>query len=138
MVNVEIALWLAGCRGKDQTPKPEGVVALSSPTSDGQLDPAMEPKPGGPKLGAVHLAAPIHIKPDRRSRKLGYLRAGGTVVRGEKPVLLDDCEGGWFRVLPVGYVCAAHEATTVLVAHAEPPPPRTVLSTAAPWRGPEH
>jgi lipoprotein-anchoring transpeptidase ErfK/SrfK len=109
-----VALCLAGCRGKDQAPTPEGVVALSSPTPDAQLDPSMEPKPGGPKLAAVHMAAPIFDKPDRRSAKVGYLRAGGTLVRGEKPVMLDDCQGGWFRVLPVGYVCASHEATTDL------------------------
>ena len=45
------------------------------------------------------------------SAKIGYLRAGATVVRGDKPVALDDCQGGYFRVLPAGYVCAAEEAT---------------------------
>ena len=108
-----LALCLAGCKGKAQ-PKQEGVVALSSPTPDVVLDPAMEPKGDGPRLGAVHMAAPIYEKPDRRSNKLGYLRAGGTVVRGEKPALMDDCEGGWYRVAPVGFVCAAHEATNDL------------------------
>src|SRR5262245_25437774 len=109
-----LALCIVGCRGKGEAPKPEGVVALSSPAPELVIDPSMEPKPGGPRLGAVHIAAPIYEKPDRRSTKLGYLRAGATVIRGDKPVLLDDCEGGWFRVLPVGFICASHEATTDL------------------------
>jgi hypothetical protein len=60
------------------------------------------------------MAAVVYQKPDRRSPKLGYLRAGGTVVRGEKPVLLEDCAGGYFRVQPTGYVCASEDATTDL------------------------
>jgi lipoprotein-anchoring transpeptidase ErfK/SrfK len=35
-------------------------------------------------------------------------------VRGEKPVATDDCPGGYFRVLPMGFVCASDEATTDL------------------------
>jgi lipoprotein-anchoring transpeptidase ErfK/SrfK len=104
----------AGCRGKDGATK-EGIISLSG-ASDADpakaLDPAMEPKAGGPRLGAVAMAAQIFAKPDRRSQKIGYLRAGATVVRGEKPVALDDCAGGYYRVLPAGYVCASDEATT--------------------------
>jgi lipoprotein-anchoring transpeptidase ErfK/SrfK len=108
---------LAGCKGGKETAAKEGVISLSSlaPSGEGSvLDPATEPKPGGPRLGAVAMAAPIYLKPDRRSPKIGYLRAGATVVRGEKPVAFDDCAGGYFRVLPVGYVCAAEEASTDL------------------------
>ncbi|MFT3768927.1 MAG: L,D-transpeptidase [Minicystis sp.] len=110
------ALALAGCKGKDGATK-EGIISLSgSSTGDKAvaLDPAMEPKPGGPRLGAVAMVAPIYLKPDRRSPKIGYLRAGATVVRGEKPVALDDCAGGYYRVLPAGYVCASDEASTDL------------------------
>src|SRR5262249_15308850 len=96
-------------KGKD-TPR-EGIVSLSAPTSDVAVDPATIPKPNGPRLGAVQMTAPIYLKPDRRSPKIGYLRAGGTVVRGEKPVATDYCPGGYFRVLPAGHVCASEEAT---------------------------
>jgi lipoprotein-anchoring transpeptidase ErfK/SrfK len=109
-------LVLSGCRGK-AAPSKEGVVDLSGAAASEKglaLDPATEPKPGGPRVGAVAMAAPIYLKPDRRSPKVGYLRAGGTVVRGEKPVAFDDCAGGYFRVLPGGYVCASDEATTDL------------------------
>lgn len=100
----------SGCK---DGPAQEGIVALSAPAEAGPgLDPAMEPREGGPKIGAVEMVAPIYSKPDRRSPKLGYLRAGGTVTRAEKPVAFDDCQGGYYKVLPAGYVCASVEATT--------------------------
>lgn len=77
-------------------------------------EPDMMPKPGGAKIGAVEFTAPIYEKPDRRSEKIGYLRAGGTLERGDKPVKTDDCAGGWYRVLPAGFMCASNEATTAL------------------------
>src|SRR3954470_13738263 len=108
-----LVAFAAGCKGNDGPPK-EGIVALSqtAPEVAPALDPAMEPKEGGPMLGATEMAAPIFQKPDRRSPKIGYLRAGGTLTRGEKPVAFDDCQGGYYKVLPAGYVCASGEATT--------------------------
>jgi lipoprotein-anchoring transpeptidase ErfK/SrfK len=110
------ALAITGCKGGKDSGSKEGVVSPSGATTAGDKplpdDPAMEPKPGGPRLGAVAMAAPIYLKPDRRSPKVGYLRAGATVVRAEKPVAFDDCAGGYYRVLPQGYVCATDEATT--------------------------
>jgi lipoprotein-anchoring transpeptidase ErfK/SrfK len=106
-----LALAAGGCKGKGGAGR-EGIVSLSAASSDVAVDPATEPKAGGPRLGAVKMAAIIYEKPDRRSAKIGYLRAGGTVVRGEKPVAIDDCPGGYYRVLPAGYVCASDEATT--------------------------
>ncbi len=109
-----IAAGPLGCRPKDSADK-DGIVSLSGSATASPaaivLDPAMEPKAGGPKLGAVAMVAPIYLKPDRRSPKIGYLRAGGTVVRGEKPVAFDDCAGGYYRVLPAGYVCASEDAS---------------------------
>lgn len=111
---VATAAALSGCKGKDAGSN-GGIISLSAPAPAKEAnDPAKEPKPGGPRLGAVEMVAPIYQKPDRRSPKIGYLRAGATVVRGEKPAAFDDCQGGYFRVLPAGYVCAAEEATTDL------------------------
>ena len=107
-----LALGASACQGKDA--RPEGIVSLSAPAPNVAEDPATMPKEGGPRLGAIKMVAAIYSKPDRRSPKLGYLRAGGTVVRGEKPVANDDCPGGYFRVLPAGFVCATDEATTDL------------------------
>src|SRR5439155_9457417 len=84
---------LFGCDAGQESPSREGVVSLDAPApqaaEEKKLDPAMEPKAGGPRLGAVAMAAPIYLKADRRSAKIGYLRAGATVVRGEKPVAFD-------------------------------------------------
>jgi hypothetical protein len=76
--------------------------------------PETMPVAGGPKLGSIAFATPIYASPDRRSEKVGYLRAGGQLTRAEKPAKTDDCEGGWYRVLPSGFVCATGEATTDL------------------------
>jgi lipoprotein-anchoring transpeptidase ErfK/SrfK len=100
---------LAGCKGKSALNK-EGIVSLSAAASD-EDDAAKEPKPDGPRLGAVALVAPIYLKPNRRSPKLGYLRAGSTVIRAEKPTTFDDCAGGYYRALPAGYICASGETT---------------------------
>lgn len=100
-----------GCRGKQEAAPADGIVALSQTAAEPPLDPAMEPKPGGPKLGAIQYTSPIYEKADRRSSKIGYLRAGGLVVRGEKPVAFDDCQGGWYRVLPKGYACAGEDVS---------------------------
>ena len=105
-----LGLGLAACNGKENA-SPEGIVSLSAPAAQVQDDPAMIPRPDGPRIGAVQMAAPIYEKADRRSAKLGYLRAGGTAVRGEKPVRFDDCQGGYYRVLPAGFMCAEGEAT---------------------------
>lgn len=111
------ALSLLGCKKLPKEGEGEGTLpALSkSDASNPSYDaPELVPSPGGPRLGAVEFAAPIFAQPDRRSSKIGYLRAGGTLPRGEKPVKTDDCQGGWFRVHPRGFVCASVEATTDL------------------------
>lgn len=105
------ALALAACHGKENA-SAEGIVSLSAPAAQvAHDDPATIPRPDGPRIGAVQMAAPIYEKPDRRSAKLGYLRAGGTAPRGDKPASFDDCQAGYYRVLPAGYVCADNEAT---------------------------
>lgn len=103
------ALALTACNRGEQA-SPEGIVSLSA-AAQNEDDPAKIPRPDGPRIGAVQMVAAIYEKPDRRSTKIGYLRAGGTAVRAEKPVALDDCQGGWFRVLPAGYICAEGDAT---------------------------
>lgn len=107
-----LATTAPGC-GRKEGSNPEGIVSLSAPAAvlPEESNPEMLPKVGGPKIGAVEMAAPIYSKPDRRSPKLGYLRAGGTAFRGNKPVAFDDCQGGYYRVHPAGYMCAEEEAS---------------------------
>jgi lipoprotein-anchoring transpeptidase ErfK/SrfK len=66
-----------------------------------------------PKLGATVIAATVYKLPDIDSRKLGYIRLGGVVQRDADPVEGKGCKGKWYRVYPMGHVCA-DEATTSL------------------------
>jgi hypothetical protein len=107
------ALSLPACQDGENA-LPEGIISLSSGAAQPRSpadDPATIPRVDGPRIGAVEMVAPIYEKADRRSTKLGYLRAGGTIPRGEKPVAFDDCQGGYYRVLPAGFVCAEGDAT---------------------------
>ena len=125
MLNTKIWLPLAalafggfGCRqgtkaqAEDGAPG-EGIVAAAhvAALTEGSEDPAAVARSGGPALGAITMAVTIYEKPDRRSEKLGYLRLGATVTRGEKPARTDECRGGYYNVLPKGYVCVDDGAT---------------------------
>ena len=68
-------------------------------------------KDGGPLLGAVKMAVSIYERPDHRSNKLGYLRVGTKVFRAEKPAAFDSCQGGFYSILPHGFVCLDDGAT---------------------------
>ncbi|RLB66167.1 MAG: L,D-transpeptidase [Deltaproteobacteria bacterium] len=74
-------------------------------------DPEMQAKPGGPVLGVIQMAVHIYERPDHRSDKVGYLRLGVTVRRGTKPAAFDSCQGGFYNILPRGYVCLDDGAT---------------------------
>ncbi len=76
------------------------------------LGPDMLARADGPELGAVRMLVSIYEKPDRRSTKLGYLRLGTRVRRGEKAAAFDACQGGFFNILPHGFVCVDDGATT--------------------------
>ena len=74
-------------------------------------DPAMIARDDGPLIGAVQMAVPIYERPDHRSKKLGYLRVSATIPRAEKPAAFDACQGGFYNVIPKGYVCTDDGAT---------------------------
>ncbi|MFO0554767.1 MAG: L,D-transpeptidase [Polyangiaceae bacterium] len=118
------SLASGGCKSKGATDSgKQGIFGLAETPALAKSNalvqnlpssPETMPAASGPRLGAVEFAAPIFKEPDRRSEKIGYLRAGGTVARAEQPVKTDDCEGGWYRIMPAGFVCASVEATTDL------------------------
>jgi hypothetical protein len=73
---------------------------------------APEPLPKkGPQLLSTHKETWIYAAPTFKARKLGYLRAGARVARGEKAVARGSCEGGWYRVEPKGFVCVGAAAS---------------------------
>ncbi len=63
-----------------------------------------------PKVAATVIAATVYKLPDVGSRRLGYIRLGGTVTRDPGPVSGKGCKKEWYRVYPMGYVCT-DEAT---------------------------
>jgi len=105
----------AGCRGKgekgDDKSAPGDVANLKTAPAGSAApveiprEPAMIPKEGGPKLGAIKMAVVIRERPDPRSPQVGYLRVGQQLTRAEKPTAFDACQGGYYAVLPRGYVC---------------------------------
>ncbi len=111
---------IAGCRGQGQKPEDKAAASVEVPNAKVAggpapallpSDPAQIAKEGGPKLGAVQFVVTIRERPDPRSPQLGYLRVGQVVTRAEKPAAFDACQGGYYHVLPRGYVCADEGAT---------------------------
>ncbi len=118
-----VACGLAVCTACADTPQPGEPVAnskvapadsgghVASGTAPIAMDPNMLAKASGPDLGVVQMLVSIYSKPDRRSTKLGYLRVGTRVSRGETPTAFDGCQGGFYNILPKGYVCLDDGAT---------------------------
>lgn len=91
--------------------KPEALSTVS--VDHGELD--TKAPLDSPKVAATVIAATIYKLPNTESRRLGYIRLGGTVKRDRDPVDGKGCEGGFYRVYPMGYVCT-EEVTTDLEA----------------------
>ncbi len=69
------------------------------------------PPADGPRLGAIAHTTPVREAPSREGRLLGYLHAGATVARAEKPYGTDECPNGWYPIRPRGFVCLDEGAT---------------------------
>lgn len=116
-----LSLAVAGCRGEgDQgaASNPGVDVANAKVAGQGDASPRTAPREadmiardGGPKLGAVRMAVVIREQPDPRSPQIGYLRVGQIVTRAQKPTAFDACQGGYYEVLPRGFVCIDEGAT---------------------------
>src|SRR3954470_11803045 len=64
------------------------------------------------QLGATASETSVYEEPQWGARRLGYLRLRAVVPRaGEPKNKSAKCPGGWYRVLPRGYVCAGALAT---------------------------
>lgn len=75
----------------------------------GELD-TQAPK-DSPQIGSLVIAATVYKLPDTGSRKLGYIRLGGSVPRDAEPVRGRGCKGEWYRVYPMGHVCTDEAST---------------------------
>ncbi len=69
------------------------------------------PASDGPRLGAVAHTTPVREAPNRDAKILGYLHAGATVPRAEKPYSTEGCDSGWYPIRPKGFVCLDEGAT---------------------------
>ncbi len=65
----------------------------------------------GPRVYSRALRTWIHERPDKESRRLGYLRSGASSPTSEDPAGYSRCKGGWYPVKPRGYVCVGARAT---------------------------
>ncbi len=72
---------------------------------------AEEEEAPGPVLLSIGRETWVLAEPRWESKKLGYLRAGASARRDEKPASRRDCRGGWYRIQPRGYVCVGSRAT---------------------------
>jgi lipoprotein-anchoring transpeptidase ErfK/SrfK len=88
-----------------------GGPQLGGANADIRHDPAARARKDGPKLGAIEFMVSIYETPDRRSKKLGYLRVGSQVQRAEKAAAFNGCHSGLYNILPHGYVCLDDGAT---------------------------
>lgn len=94
-------------------PLPTASSASSAPSSD--AEPSQDSMPGqGAKIASIAMRTWIYVAPDDRSTKLGYLRAGAVVERAETSAGSAGCAGGFYRILPRGYVCVGKGASLSL------------------------
>lgn len=69
------------------------------------------PPEDGPLLAPLSLITPVIEKPVSGGTPIGYLRLGEKIARSEEPVSKEGCEGGWYAVRPVGFVCQNENAS---------------------------
>ncbi len=91
-------------------PRPVVLAPEATPVAEPVAVPR-EPEPE-PELIATAREVTIYEAPTRRSERLGYLRLGARVQRSAEPQGREGCSGGWYRIVPTGFVCAGPAATT--------------------------
>jgi len=114
---------VVGSKARDVSPVVQA-VDLSGRSSDLAVSQVAK----GPRIYSRHLRVWVYGKPSTSGAKLGYLRAGGSVPVAGPIVHKNGCKGGWYPVLPAGFVCVGKRATLdaedPLVQLYEPHPPR--------------
>jgi lipoprotein-anchoring transpeptidase ErfK/SrfK len=128
-----LAVTLAACSKAEPPPSPAGGPSTSTPASapTGSAAPAAvrpaapppatsvsldgvlhaQPRAPGKRVYARSLHSWIYERPSRSSERLGYFRAGSSLlIRGEIAGT-EGCGKGWFAVAPRGFVCAEGAAT---------------------------
>ncbi len=86
----------------------EPSVALEPTTAPAA---AAEAESTTPELYAIAREVVVRARPAHESVKIGYLRFGARVRRAFDAESHSGCSGGWYRIMPEGYVCAGNAAT---------------------------
>ncbi len=128
-----LALLVASCATPDPTPTPAPANATaaatastssasqkSNPDSPAKAESknisAAKQQPT-PRIAALASKVYIYRRASRRSGELGTIRLGRSVdIAGSKPLKRADCEAGWYRVKPKGFVCL-DRTTTLDMTH---------------------
>jgi len=76
---------------------------------DGELHAA--PEAPGRRIYARSLRAWIYERPARSAERLGYFRAGSSIVLRGEQAGTEGCRAGWYPIQPRGFVCAEGSAT---------------------------
>lgn len=59
----------------------------------------------GPLFGVISPAL-VYAAPDgNRANRLGYVRHGARLAVDPKPIEGDHCPEGWYKLIPIGYIC---------------------------------
>ena len=124
---IALSLVTAGCgpSGREHGSAPVASASSSpAPVASASSSPAPRPLPGprsapaprrSPSIAALSHKVYIRKSPRAQSPEIGAIGLGTAVeLLAEKPVSTGDCEGGWYAVLPKGYVCL--DASTTLDA----------------------
>jgi lipoprotein-anchoring transpeptidase ErfK/SrfK len=125
LTSVAAPLMAWGCthrsaEAEDRAPEPSASITVTpssaeSPKAAGSA-PIVAPAPTGPRLAATDFASIVYAKPSESATRLGYLRVGAKVERGEEPASTKGCKGGWFEIQPRGFLCNGKGATVDLDA----------------------
>jgi hypothetical protein len=107
-----VATERAGTNGSSAAPSVERPRYPTLVTLDGRSNVALPvPDARRPRVYARALRAWIHERPSPGSKRLGYLRAGGSSATSGTPAGFEGCRGGWYPVEPDGFVCVGRRAT---------------------------
>lgn len=121
------------------TPEPEGPPETWGALPDELIDDGSDQVEGAglppetlPNQAPFELASTaretwIYAEPRWSARRIGYLRSGAVVVRDAEPEGTSSCPEGWYRIQPMGFVCAGKHATLDLfhpIVEASRPGPR--------------
>ncbi len=109
---------VAGCKAKVNGTAPSAAASGSAAVAAGSAAPSnvdhgeldTQAPSDSPKIAATNIASTVYKLPDIGSRRLGYIRLGGSVDRDAEPTRGKGCKGQWYHVFPMGYVCT-DEAT---------------------------